>query len=418
MSSELALSVRGLGKRYYTPQRNRRGGAITRHLRNLGLLPRREEDYFWALRDISFDVPRGEIIGIMGKNGSGKSTLLKILSGVTPPSTGRAVINGKIGSLLEVGTGFHPDLSGRENIYMNGALLGISRREISALFDEIVDFSGIEKFIDVPVKRYSSGMYVRLAYAVASKLRSDILILDEVLAVGDVAFQERARNNIKSMTKSGRTILFVNHNTAALGSLCTQGIVLKQGKVMYEGDIHKALSEYITNLYSFNEIGKQDVSNRDLTEAKRLFQLRNKSAFAHITLYNSDMVSTTHFKTGEDLIISLDLGTIEENFSNIAVYIYNQFGQKMLVASSNDGKHIHLKSNSTITCKINDLRLGTGEYVILLDYFTMVGKCRKTYMSIESIPCALKFNVEYNEFLNGMEYTQLDGVIHKSIWSS
>ncbi len=418
MSSELAISVRGLGKRYYTPQRNQRGGAVTRHLRNLGLLPAREEDYFWALKDVSFDVPRGEILGIMGKNGSGKSTLLKILSGVTAPTTGRAVINGRIGSLLEVGTGFHPDLSGRENIYMNGSLLGISRQEISSMFDEIVDFSGIEEFIDVPVKRYSSGMYVRLAYAVASKLRSDILILDEVLAVGDMAFQEKARNNIKEMTNSGRTILFVNHNTATIGSLCTKGVVLRNGEILFNGDIKDVISKYVVDLYNFHDITGNDVSSRDLKDAKRLFMWCTRSAFERISLIDKYGIPKTAFKTGDDLIIKLELGTIYEKFSHISFYIYNEFGQKMIVVSSNDeSNEVTLTSKSIIRCCIKDIRLATGTYIILIDYFTMIGKKRATYKSIESIPCAIKFTVSYNSFMDGMEYTQLDGVVHRSIWN-
>jgi len=196
-NDNFSVCVEGLSKRYVVPHRDEsigKMGRIALHLREFfPFMGRDEVDYFWALRDLSFEVKQGEILGILGRNGSGKSTLLKILSGVTQPTAGRAILRGRVGSLLEVGTGFHPDLTGRENVFMSGVLLGLSRREIAAKFDEIVDFSGIEQFIDVPVKRYSSGMYVRLAYAVASLLRSDILILDEVLAVGDAAFTEKSK---------------------------------------------------------------------------------------------------------------------------------------------------------------------------------------------------------------------------------
>ena len=202
-SSDYAISVRGLGKRYLMPHRRGRGWRA--HLREFfpAFAEQREDDYFWALRDLDLDVKRGEILGVIGHNGSGKSTLLKLLSRVTLPTTGRALLRGRVGSLLEVGTGFHPDLTGRENVFMAGALLGLPQREIRARFAAIVDFSGVEQFIDVPVKRYSSGMYVRLAYAVASTLESDILILDEVLAVGDAAFREKSQENIEKVAHAG-----------------------------------------------------------------------------------------------------------------------------------------------------------------------------------------------------------------------
>lgn len=188
---------------------------------------------FWALKDVSFDVQPGEVIGIIGRNGAGKSTLLKILTRITEPTSGRAVINGRVGSLLEVGTGFHPELTGRENVFMNGTILGMKRREIAAKFDEIVAFAELEKFIDTPVKRYSSGMYVRLAFAVAAHLEPEILIVDEVLAVGDASFQKRCLGKMSSVAKEGRTILFVSHNMAALESLCSSAVVLHSGMLTF-----------------------------------------------------------------------------------------------------------------------------------------------------------------------------------------
>ncbi len=203
-------------------------------------------EYVWALRDINFEMRQGEVLGIIGRNGAGKSTLLKILSKVTAPTTGRVKIKGKIASLLEVGTGFHPDLSGRDNIYLNGAILGMSRKEIKKKFDEIVAFTGVERYIDTPVKRYSSGMYVRLAFAVAAHLDPDILIVDEVLAVGDAEFQKKCLGKMKDVSeREGRTILFVTHNMLAIRNLCQQGMFLNNGSVQFKGDIHDTINEYM-----------------------------------------------------------------------------------------------------------------------------------------------------------------------------
>ncbi len=207
-----------------------------------------DSDYVWSLRDINFEVEQGDAVGIIGRNGAGKSTLLKLLSKVTKPTTGKIYSNGRIASLLEVGTGFHPEMTGRENIYLNGAILGMTRKEISRKFDEIVDFSGVERYIDTPVKRYSSGMYVRLAFAVAAHLESEILIVDEVLAVGDAEFQKKCLGKMGDVTKGeGRTILFVSHNMAAVNILCNKGIVLEQGKMIYDGSIGGAMDSYLAS---------------------------------------------------------------------------------------------------------------------------------------------------------------------------
>jgi lipopolysaccharide transport system ATP-binding protein len=204
-------------------------------------------DYVWAIKDINFEVKHGEVLGIIGRNGAGKSTLLKILSRTTTPTTGSVKLKGRVASLLEVGTGFHPELTGRENIFLNGAILGMTKKEIKRKFDEIVDFAGVERYIDTPVKRYSSGMYVRLAFAVAAHLEPEILIVDEVLAVGDAEFQKKALGKMKDVsTKDGRTVLFVSHNMAAVKNLCTSGIVMQNGRAILKGTINEAVSEYLT----------------------------------------------------------------------------------------------------------------------------------------------------------------------------
>ncbi len=205
-------------------------------------------DYVWALKDISFDVQQGEVLGIVGKNGAGKSTLLKILSRTTLPTSGEIKVKGRIASLLEVGTGFHPDLSGRDNIFLNGAILGMKKREIKSKFDEIVDFSGVERYIDTPVKRYSSGMYVRLAFAVAAHLEPEILIVDEVLSVGDYEFQKKCLGKMKDVSGLGRTVLFVSHNTAALKSLCSKAVFLENGLVKEIGATEEILNKYHTRV--------------------------------------------------------------------------------------------------------------------------------------------------------------------------
>ena len=243
-----------------------------------------ESDYVWSLRDINFEIEQGDAVGIIGRNGAGKSTLLKLLSKVTKPTTGSFKVNGRIASLLEVGTGFNPEMTGRENIYLNGAILGMRRHEITRKLDEIIEFSGVDRYIDTPVKRYSSGMYVRLAFAVAAHLESEILIVDEVLAVGDAEFQKKCLGKMGDISKGeGRTVLFVSHNMAAVKSLCNNGIVLNNGQLNFIGSIQNAVEEYSqlgqrslninllnrkdrigTGLIKFSDVKFYDLKNKEL----------------------------------------------------------------------------------------------------------------------------------------------------------
>lgn len=221
-----------------------------------------ESDVLWALRDVSFTVRQGEVIAIIGRNGAGKSTLLKILSRITPPSSGRIILNGRVASLLEVGTGFHPELTGRENIYLNGTILGMTKTEIEQRFDEIVDFSGVEKFIDTPVKRYSSGMKVRLAFSVAAHLEPEILLVDEVLAVGDAEFQRKSMGKMSEVARTGRTILFVSHSMPSVQSLCPNAILLEFGEIGYSGESERVIARYINDSNSGRSQTLSTYSNR------------------------------------------------------------------------------------------------------------------------------------------------------------
>ena len=222
---------------------------------------RREKELFWALRDVSFSVEKGEVVGLIGKNGAGKSTLLKIISMITYPTAGKITLRGRVGSLLEIGTGFHPELSGRENIYMNGAILGMKRSEIDSSFDDIVKFAEMEKFLDTPVKRYSSGMYVRLGFAVAAHLQPEILLVDEVLAVGDAQFQKKCLGKIKDVSQGGKTVLFVSHNMPVVEGLCEKAVLIDEGKLAMMGDSRDVISEYmrILSLFKGNDLSDQSI---------------------------------------------------------------------------------------------------------------------------------------------------------------
>lgn len=273
-----------------------------------------ESDYVWSLRDINFEIEQGDVVGIIGRNGAGKSTLLKLLSKVTKPTTGKILTNGRIASLLEVGTGFHPEMTGRENIYLNGAILGMTRKEITRKFDEIVDFAGVERYIDTPVKRYSSGMYVRLAFAVAAHLESEILIVDEVLAVGDAEFQKKCLGKMGDVSHGeGRTVLFVSHNMASIKQLCNNGIFLEKGIIKHLGNIDDCIE-----LYS-NEKNQTDERIIDLVKTRSNLHIKD------IKINGSD--STSVFLNHDENLLHLQIEGYTDapmNFDVEAVF-YNNF---------------------------------------------------------------------------------------------
>jgi lipopolysaccharide transport system ATP-binding protein len=326
MSDDI-IKVEGLGKKYilshvpgerYTALRE----VISRKAKGLvgkkeNILPAREE--FWALKDISFGIKKGEAVGIIGRNGAGKSTLLKILSRITEPSLGRITLNGRVASLLEVGTGFHPELTGRENIFLNGAILGMSRAEIKQKFDTIVDFSGVEKFLDTPVKRYSSGMYVRLAFAIAAHLEPEILVIDEVLAVGDAEFQKKCLGKMDEVSrKEGRTVLFVSHNMEAVQRFCSRSILLQNGQLVEAGPTKEVLDIY----------QRQYVT----TCEKYTWDVQNAPADSHVKLHAAWMHDEQDrikpdFSVAEKIGISFEYEVLTEGtFFTHGVNIYNSNG--------------------------------------------------------------------------------------------
>ncbi|WP_114819875.1 polysaccharide ABC transporter ATP-binding protein [Chryseobacterium sp. KLBC 52] len=295
-------------------------------------------DYVWSLRDIDFEIEQGDAVGIIGRNGAGKSTLLKVLSKVTKPTTGKIYTNGRIASLLEVGTGFHPEMTGRENVFLNGAILGMTRKEIKRKFDEIVDFSGVERYIDTPVKRYSSGMYVRLAFAVAAHLESEILIVDEVLAVGDSEFQKKCLGKMNDVTRGeGRTILFVSHNMTAVKELCSKGILLNQGQINYQGDILSTIIEYqkssaTESSYIYNgnldeAIGNENIRIKEFLVTPIKGELLDIDSGVHVKLVfqnycpNITLDTTFELKNYEELIIFHVGNPVSNSDSKIGEYI-------------------------------------------------------------------------------------------------
>ena len=290
-----------------------------------------KHETFWALKDVSFEVNKGEIFGIVGQNGSGKSTLLKILSRIVDPTKGSVLMRGRVASLLEVGTGFHPELTGRENIFLNGSMLGMSIQETKKKFNDIVEFSEIEKFLDTPVKFYSSGMYVRLAFSVAAHLEPDILILDEVLAVGDAGFQKKSMNKILSSMQAGRTVLIVSHNIEILKTLCTRGILLKNGKVKALGDMEKVASVYAGTLPKFKEVNIKDPPGIDIQDVRisKIDELKTSGKFKTLIKFHTDILIPNCFI---NLLIENDSGVIaihsrtdhhEENNPSFNVGMHN-----------------------------------------------------------------------------------------------
>lgn len=345
-----------------------------------------ESDYVWALKDIDFKVEQGDVVGIIGKNGAGKSTLLKLLSKVTGPTTGSIKARGRIGALLEVGTGFHPEMTGRENIFLNGAILGMSKHEIAAKLDEIVDFSGCERYLDTPVKRYSSGMMVRLGFAVAVHLDPEILVVDEVLAVGDAEFQKKAIGKMQNVSRGeGRTVLFVSHNMASIQTLCKSGILLDKGMVKYSGEVGDVVSRYIAS--NLEEVG--DVSH--LTQFKRVGITSKEleiTELSRVSKYkvdcNEDIVFTVRVKRNSTTIKTFQFTTLVDNIGN--------GGTRVGMAYSSEVSWPEGKDDAEFEIRIPEHHLAQGKYIF--DVWVGQGDVTSSYKYFDAVYDTLTINVE------------------------
>ncbi len=385
----MIISVENIGKQYRLGEYNLKSAvADIRQTLFGGKKEAAENDrtqaggkYVWALQDINFNVNAGEVLGIIGKNGAGKSTLLKVLSRVTDPSVGSIKIKGRIGSLLEVGTGFHPDLTGRENIFLNGAILGMTKSEIRSKFDEIVDFAGIQKYIDTPVKRYSSGMYVRLAFAVAAHLEPEILIVDEVLAVGDAEFQEKCVGKMKSVSGQGRTVLFVSHNMGTIRHLCTRGILLKNGKMMLDSNIENAIDTYLKS-------NAMRLSDGTIPEGASL-QNSGDGRITKIILRNNKSVESADFLYSSPLNLEIDFDSeIELDRCLIGIQVKNSLNE-----SIQDFVNLYDASNLSIRKGKNTFKITMQNVLHPGKYYLNITVGRYNGVPLDTLESIVEFNV-------------------------
>jgi lipopolysaccharide transport system ATP-binding protein len=355
--ADIALKVENLGKLYHIGARQEKyptlRSALVSGIKSLTkrrLKSEAEKNILWALKDVSFEVKHGEVVGIIGRNGAGKSTLLKLLAHITEPTKGRVSLYGRVGSLLEVGTGFHPELTGRDNIYLNGAILGMKRTEIERKFDEIVAFSEIEKFLDTPVKRYSSGMYVRLAFAVAAHLEPDILLVDEVLAVGDAEFQKKCLGKMGDVAKGGRTILFVSHNMASIKQLCSKGILLQEGQISCINSINDVINEYQKNSSSSKTPNFIDLSKYKSDYGKN-----------ELEVFSIELINSTNgmFSISWDQPIRL----------KIRIHVNQKISSVSLGIGINTLEGLPLMTVRSTDKSSQDFDLTPGEHVIISEIF-------------------------------------------------
>ena len=413
----LALKAEHISKVYRLGQLNTRSaiqGVVNKFRKNGKVISENDRtenaasQYVYALRDIDFEVPQGQVLGIIGKNGAGKSTLLKILSRITAPTEGLVKIKGRLASLLEVGTGFHPDLSGRENIFLNGAILGMSKREINTKLEEIVEFSGVKKYIDTPVKRYSSGMQVRLAFAVAAHLEPDIMIVDEVLAVGDAEFQEKCIGKMKTVSGEGRTVLFVSHSMSTIRSLCSRGILLKNGSMIYDGSVESCIDKYLQSNQLIGDNG----------EVPEGFSLVNngQGRFTRIALTDKNGVQSSEIRYKSQ--IGFDCNFISQTYSgnvligiqiknvhneNIADFVNVYDGSNLAIKEGENKIHIQLENNFL-----------PGKYYVNMTIATLTGE------AIDSIENAGEFTVSNlgDDAENNYPYTWINGYVRgQGKWS-
>lgn len=408
------IRVEGLSKLYYLGGSGAAYSTLRETVMEVARKPMRylrrnnNSEALWALKDVSFEVMPGDVVGIVGRNGAGKSTLLKVLSRIVEPTTGRVELYGRVASLLEVGTGFHPELTGRENIYLNGSILGMTRQEIERKFDEIVAFAEVEKFIDTPVKRYSSGMYVRLAFAVAGHLEPEILVVDEVLAVGDAAFQKKCLGKMRDVASMGRTVIFVSHNMAAVSQLCTKAMVLWEGKVEFPlGSVDSAVQQYLSQVH---KITKTALAERTDRKGDGRVRIKDFAAF------DNQGNELEYLATGQEVDFRIYYSTEERNVQNVSVAIS---------ISSNAGSFVSMLSNQVagdtfesiasdgyITCKIKKLPLMPGNYTANL-------MIRSNEAIADWIQQAVTFVVEPGDFFGTgrMPPPSHSGVLLEQEWS-
>ena len=399
--SNTIIRVENLGKKYiighqkqerYTALRDViANGAKSVGRRLLKPLGKGESDptveEFWALKDVSFEIQQGDRVGIIGRNGAGKSTLLKILSRITEPTTGSIRIKGRVASLLEVGTGFHPELTGRENIYLNGAILGMSKAEIKRKFDEIVAFAEVEKFLDTPVKRYSSGMYVRLAFAVAAHLEPEILVVDEVLAVGDAQFQKKCLGKMGDVAQQGKTVLFVSHNMSSVRKLCTQGIVLDSGHIKLVSTVNEAIQAYTSDYEKVEENSLNLIASTQKPQFKSIKLLRPKCNYGDILKIEVELVSPFTVKAA------------------IEIEIHDERGMPIIYTSTEPmaGQLLLIESDTVnhLTLNLGSLNLAQGDYYI---YFWLIKPWAENYHIVKQ---PLKFSIELSDPCeSGFEFRQ------------
>jgi len=413
---ETLISINKLGKKYLIDHRSERPrykslrdaiadgsrAALSRFMPNSKTRPRHTVEDFWALKDVSFEVKQGEVVGIIGRNGAGKSTLLKVLSRITDPTEGEVRIRGRVASLLEVGTGFHPELTGRENIYLNGSILGMSKAEIKRKFDEIVAFAEVEKFLDTPVKRFSSGMYVRLAFAVAAHLEPEILIVDEVLAVGDTQFQEKCLGKMRDISRGdGRTVLFVSHNLATVKSLCSSGVLLKNGRVVYQGSTSDAIQEYIsTSIQHSGHWIRNGSGGKDIR-------------FESVSLTDLQGNIKSDFDFSEPICIDLRATILKDlKDAEFAIRVINQEGHTIFTTGNSDDARTYLPLSAGPTRYIVTIPqefLNPGRY--LLKIAAVVPKiCLHDLIDDE-----LSFVVHETGSLNEVLHDDRVGLVHAQV---
>jgi len=421
--SETAIHCDGLAKQYQIGERGRYKtlreaitgafalpfGRVRSALKRPSSNGHEDESTIWALQDVSFEIHRGEAVGIIGRNGAGKSTLLKILSRITEPTRGRAEIWGRVGSLLEIGTGFHPELTGRDNIYLNGAILGMKKAEIARKFDEMVAFSEVEKFIDTPVKRYSSGMYVRLAFAVAAHLETEILIVDEVLAVGDTQFQKKCLGKMGDVARHGRTVLLVSHNMAAIHALCSRAILLEQGRSVRDGNPLEVTRHYLS--------GFENQTNDAVIDLRSPSVPRSGKAgiFSALRLKNGAGAPTTAYLCGDDMVLEFDLDPpFPVPDPLLFVGIDDSMGRRIFTVSSqySQSEFPALDRPVTAVCTIPNLCLLPGRYSMSICVGTAYDWCLD---AVVSVAC---FDVHASDYFGTgrMPSQELGAVLVKSQW--